>query len=356
VFTLAHADHLIAEAGEILLGYIRSGPIALTSVADGDLMHVMAGGIAPLPPAVTRYAADALTQLRAALEHTVFAEVQYQLGRELSVAEQQTIEMPAAMTYDNYSKWLNHRTRRTLAPLHSNAPLCERIRSLQPYQRRDADQHPMRVLAEHTNLTKHRRLASVATLLGEVRPDVPAPRLVLSTVTDRPLQSGDRLVTGPVGLVVPVSIWPKVSIQRPHTKTWHVLLAELGMLADWVRTVAVPVLITGRHDVAAIPPQIETSVGHADFTTALAGAGRLPAQARATRRIQATMAREAVVEILALHPDRPDSVVLAQWIGALDDDEVLVQQARILRAHVSGDVGLLYDVVRSMIANAPASA
>ena len=47
VFTLAHADQLIAQAGEILFGYSRSGPIALTSVADGNLVHLTASEIAP---------------------------------------------------------------------------------------------------------------------------------------------------------------------------------------------------------------------------------------------------------------------------------------------------------------------
>ena len=52
MFTLAHADQLIAQAGEILFGYTRSGPIGLTNVADGDLMHVTVTEVAPLPPAV----------------------------------------------------------------------------------------------------------------------------------------------------------------------------------------------------------------------------------------------------------------------------------------------------------------
>jgi hypothetical protein len=39
-------------------------------------------------------------------------------------------------------------------------------------------------------------------------------------------------------LIVPLDIWPTVSIRRPHTDTWHVLIQELGGLEEWVRTVA----------------------------------------------------------------------------------------------------------------------
>jgi hypothetical protein len=92
--TLAHVDDLVALASEVFFNYMQSGPLVLENIADGQMSHVTVAAVAPLPAAINRYAADALTQLRATIEHTVYAEVEHLLGRQLTEAEGRRIDMP----------------------------------------------------------------------------------------------------------------------------------------------------------------------------------------------------------------------------------------------------------------------
>ncbi|MGC0423517.1 hypothetical protein [Embleya sp. AB8] len=55
--------------------------------------------------------ADALTQLRAALEHDLYAEVEARLGRLLTNEEAVRIEMPACSSADVWEKWLKNGKR-----------------------------------------------------------------------------------------------------------------------------------------------------------------------------------------------------------------------------------------------------
>lgn len=294
MFSLAHADDLIARTSDVLYDYLKPGPLELENVADGDMARLTVTGVAPLPPGVSRLAADALTQLRAVLEHTLFAEVAYRLKRPLTKDEARCIEMPATTTADNFAKWIKSHRRPQLAPLRDGETLCEHIRELQPFHQANPDGHPLRVLAEHTNLSKHRTPSVAATLLGAVKPDIPAPDLIVTSGADRPIEVGDVLATGPIDLRVPLSVWPKVSIQRPHTETWHVLIHELGELELWVRSVAVPHLITGSSNVPSLPPQLDTKVGYHDIQIALSTASETPAAKRALYRMQADILRNGL--------------------------------------------------------------
>ncbi|MFD1364417.1 hypothetical protein [Actinoplanes sichuanensis] len=352
VFTLAHVDHLISRVSDMLFEYTKAGPLDLRNVADGELAHVTIAGVAPLPQAVSRFVADSLTQLRAALEHTLFAEVEHRLGRELTASEERSIEMPTASTSDGFGNWTRHRSRRDLSVLHEGAELCERIRSLQPFQAASSDDHPLKVLAAHTNLAKHRAPAVAATLLGTVRPDRPSADLVGSTETERPLRPGDILMTGPLYRQEPISIFPKVSVLRPHTRTWHVLLNELGELEQWVRTVAVPVLVAGRQDLETVPPQIDITVGHADFSAALAAAGTMSAKTRAEQRLQAAMGRDSMVEIFSLHSQFKGADILIRWLESLSDAQVIERLGTIISTNLSGNLIALDAVIRSLILEA----
>lgn len=351
-YTVAHADSLIAQAAEMLFVYLKPGPLELDTVADGDLAHITVAGVAVLPSAVARFAADALTQLRAAIEHTVFAEVEYQLGRGLTEDEARRIEMPACLTEDDFKNWLAGRRRPELGPLRTGSVLAGRIRDLQPYHRRDIDQHPLRVLAEHTNLAKHRAPAVAATLIGAVIPDWQDPALVLPTGEDRPLVAGDVLASAPRDKYVPLSIWPKVSIQRPHSGTWHVLMTELGEIEEWVRTVAIPHLILGHHEVDPLPPQLDTTIGHPDFHAAIEAAGKVPAAARSSQHIQADFVRGELAETLAMHPVQSDPDVIRRWIEGLDDGEVLERHDRLAEPASRRDLSGVDRVVRALIAEA----
>ncbi|MFE1198142.1 hypothetical protein ACFW6E_36285 [Streptomyces olivaceoviridis] len=240
--------------------------------------------VAPIPEVLSRLVADALTQLRAALEHTLYAEVEHRLKRPLTDQEARCIEMPACTESARFDAWLAHGRRRQLAPLAADSELVQRIRALQPFQRRDVEDHPLRLLAEHTNLAKHRAPAVAATRLGAVYPDHQHPDVTVALPLGHnpqpghglPLQPGDILASVPRDTSIALSIIPTVCLQRPHTAVWHIALKELGYLEDWVRTTAIPILITGSRQDAAIPPQLDITIGHPDLRQALQSAGATP--------------------------------------------------------------------------------
>lgn len=90
--TLAHIDSLIWQVGDSLFGYVRPpGPLEFANVLDGDRAHVTVDAIAPLPEAVPRWTADALTQMRAAIEHSIYDEVEQELGQQLNDSQARSV-------------------------------------------------------------------------------------------------------------------------------------------------------------------------------------------------------------------------------------------------------------------------
>ncbi|WP_336160086.1 hypothetical protein [Amycolatopsis sp. VC5-11] len=348
-YTLAHVNALIACAGDALYDYYDRGPFAFEHGFDGDVVQAKVKAVAPLPAAVARYAADAMTQLRAVIEYTIFAEVEYLLGRTLTDEEARAIEMPAVISEEKFVGWLDHGRRRTLASLRDGEPLVHRLRLLQPYQLADVDSHPMRVLAEHTNLAKHRTPAVAAVRLGAFKLDTPDPDVTI--MDGGPIQAGEILATMPLGKKVSASVWPEVSIQRPHTGAWHIVMKELGWIEEWVRTTAIPYLIAGTRDVSPLPAGLDTTVGHEDFRSALSSASEKTAFERSEWRIQAAVARQSLPEVLALHPESVDPKVIRTWVEGLDDDAVMRAAARL---QTGGDLRILDRVVRGMLAEAVA--
>ncbi|HEV7933161.1 MAG TPA: hypothetical protein VGP70_12750 [Actinomadura sp.] len=349
LYSLAHADDLIARTGRILYGYTERGTLDLENVAVGGTARLTVTGVVPIPQAVPRLTADALNQLRSTLEHVVYAEVVHQVGRPLSPQEARSIEMPAAATTDDFDTWLKHRHRSRLPPLQPRATLRARLRDLQPFQRRESEEHPLRILVEHTNWSKHRTPSVAATLIGAVIPDGPAEGILVSTSQNRPVEIGDVLASGPADLRVPLDIWPQISIQRPHSESWHILLRELRDLEEWVREVALPVLIAGTRNVPPLPPHLDTTVGYGDFRAALAAASPTPAAARAAMDLQVGVARDGLARTIALHPEGKKNIdAIKRWVAALRPDEVLQKVASLQLP----DLLQLDTVVRTMIADA----
>ncbi|GLX95529.1 hypothetical protein [Herbidospora sp. NBRC 101105] len=350
VYSLAHSDELIARTGRILQHFTAQGTLNLGNVAVGNTANVTVTGIASIPQAIPRLAADALNQLRSALEHVVYAEIVHQVGRPLTPQEARCIEMPAAATAHDFDKWLKHRHRSSLAPLQLGAALCERLRDLQPFRHSDPERHPLRVLVEHTNWSKHRTPSVAATLIGAVIPDGPAAGVVVSANPNRPVEIGDVLASGPAGVKVPLDIWPKISIRRPHSESWHILLHELRDLEQWVREVALPVLITGTStDVPPLPPHLDTTIGYEDFRAALAAAHPTPAAARVAWELQVEVARNSLARIITLHSEDPKDIdAIKEWTVGLDADEVLQKVAGLQLT----DPRELDAALRTMIADA----
>ncbi|MGA5265380.1 hypothetical protein [Streptomyces lydicamycinicus] len=358
VATLAHVDHTIDQALRLTHDYTEQGPITFAEVAAGGRVEVVVKALAPLPEAVPRLVADALTQLRAALEHTLYAEVEASLGRPLTEEEARGVEMPATTEAGALAKWFRDGRRRRLPPLHAETPLAQRIERLQPFQRRDADEHPLRLLAVYTNLAKHRTPAVAAARLGAVYPDDPRSDLTVALPLKPrprpgdglPLREGDVLAAAPRGARIPFSVVPTVSLQRPHTEVWAIAAHELDLLEDWVRTIAIPVLVTGSYEVSSLPPQLDITVGHGDLRAELATAGRTPAVLRARDRIAAAVARADLVEVLAPSPEGPEAETVRIWLESLDNEAVVERAVRL--ASVRGQPHELMWVCRELIAEA----
>ncbi|MFB7827388.1 hypothetical protein [Streptomyces hydrogenans] len=338
--TLAHVDQTIDRVIRMIHDYTGQEPLSLRNVVDGDQVQAVVTAVAPLPEAIPRLVADALTQLRAALEHTVYAEVQHLLRRSLTAEEARSIEMPGSTSLADFETWLNHRRRRVLPPLQPNAPLAQRIRGLQPFQRRDPDQHPLKILVEYTNMAKHRRPTVAAARLGAVHPDAPNPGLAVSQPLERrpqpgsgqPIHANDIIATAPRGTYIPFSIWTTVSLQRPHTGIWNIAAKELEYLEDWVRTTAIPIIITGGREVTPLPPQLDISTGHDDLRSELPGAGAASAAERGEQRIQAAVARDGLTEVLVPLMGSGMSETISEWAATLTDDAVLERMVRLAQA------------------------
>lgn len=330
--TLAHADELIEMTGDLVFAYLRAsgGPIELAEVIDGRVSHTTIASVSQVPRAVVLYTADALTTLRAAIEHTLYTEVEHALkGRQMTSSESRSIEMPASISAEGFEKWARDRKKRTPLPMHLGSPLLERVRELQPYHlRKRPEDHPLKVLAEHSNLAKHRMPAVAAARVAAVRPDSPGGDIHIAPATQSPARPGDVLATSPMGVRTPVSLFPTVSLQRPHTERWPILIHELAWLADWTRTVAIPILVTGSTNVDDIPPRYDTHRSHEDDRGAIAAGFDVTALQVLDHRRGVAMMRTSLPELLALHSDQP-SPALAAWVASLDDDAVVERMERL---------------------------
>lgn len=75
--------------------------------------------------AVPRLAADALNQMRGAIEHALFAEVEQMAGRKLEPSEAQDIEMPVKTDSEGLAQWFKAK-----APCACRRPVSGRRASL----------------------------------------------------------------------------------------------------------------------------------------------------------------------------------------------------------------------------------
>jgi hypothetical protein len=57
--------------GGLLIDYAKAAPLQLATVVDADLAQVTVTDVALFPAARSRLTADALTQMRVAIEHTI---------------------------------------------------------------------------------------------------------------------------------------------------------------------------------------------------------------------------------------------------------------------------------------------
>lgn len=337
LYTLAYADSLIEQIGDTLFDYIQQGPFIVENRTHNGRSEMVLQRVNPIPEVVPRLAVDALNQLRSAIEHALYAEVEHLEQRTLSDDEAKHIEMPIAELPTYLTGWCNHKWRRGIPSLQENGLLGSRIKLLQPAEAQDPQVHPLQLLAKYTNLGKHRMPVIAAARLERIESLSSNDNLEIRGKyqdQEHP-KSGDVLASGISGLLVPLEILPTVAIQRPHTKSWEIMMKEVGAIEAWVRTVALPMLICGSTDVAPIPPELDLSKGYQDYADALSFARSIPASERNRLRWKALPAREELPSMFLQAQPTAKLADVNRKIAALSDAEAIEILERVVR------VGLL---------------
>jgi len=132
--TLSHADELIGQVSDLLFDYQTQsdGVIGLVEVPSGSFSQTVVDRLAPIPRKVPLLVADALVALRAALEHALFAEVEFLEGSPLDGKAARLVEMPASDTYEKFVEWVRGRVKKGPSSLRADSELVRRIDRLQP--------------------------------------------------------------------------------------------------------------------------------------------------------------------------------------------------------------------------------
>ncbi|WP_205327634.1 hypothetical protein [Glycomyces sp. YM15] len=333
--TLSHADDLIGQVGDLLFEYqLQPDVLRLAEVPTGAFSKTVVERVAPIPRKVPLLVADALVALRAALEHVLFAEVEFLDGSPLDKKAARLIEMPASTTWEHFEEWKKQRRRNGPPSLRTGGALLRRIGGLQPYHRpHDPHEHPLARLTLHTNHAKHRMPAVTAVRLAAMYRDDQRPRSLkdLPPRPETPMRVGDVLAETPIGVQIPVSLFPTIGINRPDTDRWPVLMHELDEIFHWVRTQAVPRLITSTDPPSpALPTHYEIAVGHENERQAIAAGSTTSAAERHSNRTNAAWAREELVHLIGQMPSAPTCAQIVAWLDHLTDEEVV---ARVKRLH-----------------------
>lgn len=332
--TLAHADEIIGQIAGILFDYQTSpdGIFQLREVPMVTHSRTVVASISPVPRKVPLLVADALVMLRNAIEHTLFAEIQHRDGA-LGEKAARVVEMPAAQSWEAFQSWVRGRAKNGPPSLQRGSELIKRIERLQPFHRTvKPEEHPMALLAAHTNHSKHRAPAVTAVRLAAAhREDRTPPSM--SDVERRPevpLQVGDVIAETPRGQQIPVALFPTIGINRPGTDRWPVLMKELADLAEWVRLQAVPRLVTGAEPPApALPPRYEISVSRSEDRTALAQGATLSSAQVHSDRLAAAMVRRDMAETVSQMEGAPSAEQVSAWLESLSDQEVLARMRKL---------------------------
>lgn len=135
--------------------------------------------VAPIPREVPLLVADALVALRAALEHALFAEVEFLDGAPLDEQAARLVEMPASDTYEKFDEWKRKKLRNRPPSLRAGSELVRRIDGLQPFHRRsDPQSAPRRSISRSPTTHPPRRAWQVIIgwLTADTDTDFPAPR------------------------------------------------------------------------------------------------------------------------------------------------------------------------------------
>ncbi|MEV4753454.1 hypothetical protein AB0K21_44540 [Streptosporangium sp. NPDC049248] len=152
---------------------------------------------------------------------------------------------------------------------------------------------------------------------------------------EEPLRVGDVIAQTPMGTQVPTTLFPTVGINRPGTDRWPVLMQELDEISHWVRTRAVPRLVTGSMEPPepALPTRYEIAVGHEDERRAMSAGSTTSAAERHKQRLGAASARVDLVDTIGQVDGSPSVRQITAWLSQLTDGELLDRIARLKVSH-----------------------
>lgn len=336
--TLAHADELIEQVGNLLFEYqVRSGEvIELREEKIGEVNRAVVAQIKPLPRKVPLLVADAFVSLRGAIEHVLFAEVEFLNGGPLDEGLAHKIEMPAKQTFEAFDAWAQNRPRRLPVSFRIGGELIRRISWLQPFQKNHRPEtHPLARLVSYTNHAKHRNPAITALKLAAVLRDDEAPRSPrdIPARYDGPLRVGDLVAEATLGQVVPLRLFPTIGINRPGTEDWPILMRELEEISTWVRTQAIPRLVAGEDPpLPRLPARYTIAVGHKNERDAIAHGVERAAADLFQDRLKAEMIRQELPVWLSQLPGPLDYEEASTWLAHLSDLEVIERMGRLPHA------------------------
>lgn len=331
---LAHADELIGQIGDHLFDYLaqEGDVIGLREVPTDTSSQTVVDHVAPIPRKVPLLVADALIVLRAAIEHSLFTEAEYLNGGPLDEKAARSIEIPARLSREEFDEWASSRSRRGPASLREGGELLRRVRGLQPFHRRiRPDLHPLARLVFHTNHAKHRTPAITAVRIAAIIRDDEKPHSIrhVPSRTEEPIHVGEVIAETPIGKRVPITLFPTVGINRPGTSEWPILMHELDEIAYWIRTQAVPRLITGNEPFEpSLPARYEISLGHLDERCAISSGTTTSATELHKDRLGAASARNNLANLVRSIPGAPARMQITAWIAQLTDREVIDKVSR----------------------------
>lgn len=218
--TLSHADELVGQVADVIFAYRArpGGTFELEEQLAFPNTRTVVTDVVPIPRKVPLLVADALVALRAALEHALFAEVEFRDG-VLDEKAARLVEIPASRKTEDFESWTKSRVKNRPASLHPGSDLVKRIVGLQPFNPKDAENHPLARLVLHTNHAKHRTPTVMAVRIAAMYKEDQMPRSVrnLPARPEVPLRVGDVIAETPCGTRVPVALFPTIGINRPGT-------------------------------------------------------------------------------------------------------------------------------------------
>jgi hypothetical protein len=153
-----------------------------------------------------------------------------------------------------------------------------------------------------------------------------------------------------MGSHIPATLFPTVGINRPGTDQWPVLMHELDEIARWVRTRAVPRLVTGMEPPEpALPTRYEIAVGHDNERRALSAGSTTTALERHQQRLDAAMVRSELADTISRMDGSPSARQITTWLAQLTDEEVLDRMSRLKPSTHDADVMLRnFEVMKGM--------